>query len=136
MKIRLSKLDIAVIKQLGYNPKTNVKDYMEELKGIRNASDGYNGFIYYSDTVKFYNKNKKEILQSLKDLSDDLGQNFLDTIKGFNCFKNSDITIDDIGEIVYGNKKSNPYYTIVANALSWYALEETAFRLQNEYDNI
>lgn len=136
MKIKLSKLDIAVIKQLGYNPKTDVKDYMEELKGIRNASDGYSGFIYYSDTVKFYNKNKKEILQSLKDLSADLGQNFLDTIKGFQCFKNRDITIDDIGEIVYGNKKSNPYYTNVANALSWYALEETAFRLQNEYDNI
>ena len=130
--MNLTKLQKAVIEQMGYDVKTDKDDYMEEFRNLRNASDGYSGFIYYSDTINFYKKNKKLIIEHLKQLSEDLGQNFLDTIKGFNCFRNSDITIDDIGEIIYGNKTKNSYYTDVANALSWYALEETAFELQNE----
>lgn len=128
----LTKLQKAVIEQMGYDVKTDKDDYMEIFRNLRNASDGYSGFIYYSDTINFYKKNKKLIIEHLKQLSQDLGQNFLDTIKGFNCFRDSDITIDDIGEIIYGNKTKNSYYTNVANALSWYALEETAFELQNE----
>ncbi len=128
----LTKLQKAVIEQMGYDVKTDKDDYMENFRNLRNASDGYSGFIYYSDTINFYKKNKKLIIEHLKQLSEDLGQNFLDTIKGFNCFRDSDITIDDIGEIIYGNNTKNSYYTDVANALSWYALEETAFELQNE----
>lgn len=130
--MNLTKLQKAVIEQMGYDVKKDKDDYMEIFRNLRNASDGYSGFIYYSDTINFYKKNKKLIIEHLKQLSQDLGQNFLDTIKGFNCFRDSDITIDDIGEIIYGNNTKNSYYTDVANALSWYALEETAFELQNE----
>lgn len=129
----LTKLQKAVIEQMGYDVKTDKDDYMEVFRNLRRADDGYDGFIYYSETIDFWKKNKKLIIEHLKDLAFDLGEkSYLDVVLGFNCFKNTDITIDDIGEIIYGNKTKNSYYTDVANALSWYALEETAFELQNE----
>ncbi len=130
--MKLTKLQKAVIEQLGYD--IDDKDsYMEELKNIRSAEDGYNGFIYYSETIDFWKKNKKEIIQSLKDLAFDLGEkSYLDVVLGFNTFKKSDITIDDIAEVIYANNTNNDYYTTIANALSWYALEQVAWELGNE----
>ena len=130
--MKLTKLQKAVIKQLGYNVNTDKKEYMEELKNLRNASDGYNGFFYYSETEDFYKKNKKEIINHLKQLADDLGEkSYLELILSFQCFKNSDISIDDICEVIYANNINNPYYQNVTNALAWYALEETANELTN-----
>lgn len=130
--MKLTKLQKAVIEQMGYDVKKDKDEYMEVLKGIRSASDGYNGFIYYSETIDFWKKNKDEIIQSLKDLASDMGKNYLDVILGFNTFKNSDITIDDIAEVIYADNKNNDNYTTIANALSWYALEQVAWELGNE----
>lgn len=131
--MKLTKLQKAVIEQMGYDVKKDKDEYLEVFKSLRNAADGYNGFIYYSETIDFWKKNKKEIIQHLKDLALELGEkSYLDVVLGFQCFKNSDITIDDIAEVIYANNENNDYYTNIVNALSWYALEETAFELANE----
>lgn len=130
--MKLTKLQKAVIKQMGYDINKDKKEYMDIFKNLRNAGDGYSGFIYYSETEDFYKKNKKEIINLAKELADGIGeQSYLNMILGFNTFKNSDITIDDVCEVIYANKKSNPYYQMLTNALSWFALEETAFTLAN-----
>ena len=131
--MKLTKLQKAVIEQMGYDVKKDKDEYIEVFKGIRSAEDGYNGFIYYNETIDFWKKNKKEIIQSLKDLAFDLGEkSYLDVVLGFNTFKKSNITIDDIVEVIYADNTNNDYYTTIANALSWYALEQVAWELGNE----
>ena len=132
--MKLTKLQKAVIEQMGYDVKTDKKEYMEIFKNGITASDGYSGFTYYSETEDFYKKNKKYIIELAKSVADGIGEDsYLNMILNFQCFKNSGITIDDICEVIYANNKNNDYYTDITNALSWFALEETAFDLSNNY---
>ena len=95
------------------------------------ADAGFHGFTYYADTVKFYKKNKKEIIDLAKEQAGSMQVNVLEMIGGFNCLKYYDYKLnrwtdsegqDAIGETVYGRKVDD----VVANALAWFALEEVA----------
>ena len=130
--MQLTKLQKAVIKQMGYDVKKDKAEYLERMKDIRNAQDGYSGFIYYSETIDFWKKNKKRNHRTFKNLAEDLGEkSFLDVVMGFQCFKKEDITIDDICEVIYADNEENDNYRTIANALAWYALEQTAYELSN-----
>ena len=94
------------------------------------ASGGFHGFIYHADTVPFAKRNKALILESCKQMADDLGESLYSMIAGFNCLKISE------GEAAEGihNARSDDH-TQVMNALAWYALEEVArsYSDQREY---
>lgn len=84
------------------------------------ASGGFHGFIYYTDTLAFFHKNRDEIKKACSSLAEDLGENVLDMIGGFRCIEGS--TSEEVGETLYGPKSKAD--TQVANCLAWYALEE------------
>lgn len=113
----MTNLTRAVAKQVGS---------MEELKEIAQnvcnygANSGFSGFIYYSDTMKFYHKNKTKILDLVADMAENMGETPVNFVKSFNCLKSS--TEEEIAITLYG--KPSQHDQTVSNALAWFALEE------------
>lgn len=111
----------AVIKRIGMDSVQDVNNH-----GI---DGGFSGFIYTKDTLSFYRNHKQDILKMAHEMANDLGENILEMIGGFNCLKYFDGRAgkwidsegqDAIGETVYGG----PVDDMVANALAWFAAEE------------
>jgi hypothetical protein len=112
------KLIRAVVRQLGG------KESLEDI--ARHGIDGgFHGFIYYTDTVPFFKRNRAEIVQLVKSMADDLGEPVIDMIAGFRCLTDDAETRDSIGRCLYGARLTEDD-TEVANALSWFAGEEVA----------
>ena len=118
------KLSKAVIKQFG-----GAEPFRESYLDVttHGIDSGYNGFIYYVDTVGFYKKNKPLIIERLSTLADDLGESKLKIISKFKGLK--DYSVDEIGGSLYG--VYNAEYDYIYNVLTWYAAEEIC----NEYAN-
>ena len=104
---------------------------MDSVEDVLNGGidGGFNGFIYYRDTVSFYKRHKKDILEMARNMANDLGENLMEMIGGFGCLKYYDYKSkkwidtegqDAIGETIYGGKVND----VVANALAWFAAEE------------
>ena len=109
-----AKLIRSVARNLDRENYTNV--YENGIDG------GYNNFIYYSDTVKFWRINRKQITALLLETSDMIGQDVLFMIRNFGCL-GRDYTIDEIGKCLYGNfSENNPVQ--IYNAFAWFAAEE------------
>lgn len=91
------------------------------------ASGGVTGFIYYTETVKFFCDNRAAIKQLAKEQAADCGVSMYEMIAGFNCLNNN-YDLDDIVETFassYADLMDTDLHC-VANALAWYALEEVA----------
>lgn len=116
MNVKLVK---AVIKQLGGR---------ESLEDVTNhgASGGFCGFVYYSDTIEFFRKNKKEIIELAEDMANDFGEDVTNMIKNFNCLKDYELSNSQIGKVLYGRFSDSGDNTNIMNALAWFALEEVA----------
>lgn len=99
------------------------------------ANSGCNtNFIYYSETVSFFEANRREILGLLSAQSRDFGTNIVDMVFGFSCL--SGIDKKDIESILFGLE---PLFdpcseTQVKNALAWFALETVCFDYANFID--
>lgn len=108
----------AVVKQIG-----GIQSFNASWSDIVNygIGGGFSGFIYYSDTVKFYEKNKSAIWDLLTDLANDLGESPVEMVANFGCLKSFDQS--DIIEFMVKGKKAE-YYDNIANGLSWFAAEE------------
>ena len=104
--------------------------FYESVPDIVNygASGGVSGFIYYSDTVNFTKRNKTKIMQSLIELSNDIGESIISMLQHWTCFKG--MTQCEIMDGLYNPKSDNK--TTVYNALAWYALEDVANCIYNE----
>jgi len=115
----------AVMRQFG-----DSNSFYESVSDIANhgASVGVSGFIYYSDTVNFTKRNKDKIMQSLTELSCDIGESIVSMLSHWQCLKG--MSQCEIMEGLYNPKSDNK--TCVYNALAWYALEEVANYLYNE----
>jgi len=122
--MELTKLQERVINQLGYDELTD--ECKETLSDISNhgASGGFSGFIYYSETLEFFNNNKTEILDHLETMAYDLGEETFKMVTGFGAIKDNNLTTTDIAKAIYESDDENE--GIVKNVLTWYALEETA----------
>lgn len=125
------QLKQAIIEQLGY------EDLNEECKQTLadvcrgGGNSGWSGFTYSNELLEFYNTNKKLILDYHKELASELGEGFLEMIKGFNCLKDSGLEVDEIAEIIYSNKHDHECATMLIDALCWSVLEGLAFELDN-----
>jgi hypothetical protein len=109
------KLVKAVIRRIGLDSVQDVVNH-----GI---DGGFNGFIYYADTVAFFNRHRKDILSLAKDMSESLGENMLSMIQSFNCL-GKDYSRDEIARALYQGKGES--CDIIKNALAWFAAEEAA----------
>jgi hypothetical protein len=117
------KLIKAVKDQLG---EENEEDFINTLGDVcdAGASAGFGRFIYYSDTCKFYQNNKREIVKLAKEMADDFGQDVVSMIAEFRCLTDDKETRDEIGRAIYGTPEDDDIQ--VQNALAWFALEEVA----------
>ena len=115
----------AVMRQFG-----DSESFYESVPDIANygASGGVSGFIYYSDTVNFTKRNKDKIMQSLTELSNDIGESIVSMLSHWQCLRG--MSQCDIMDGLY-NPKSEDKDTVY-NALAWYALEDVANCIYNE----
>jgi len=114
-------LSRAVIKQFG-----RWTDWKKSAADIaaHGADGGVNGFIYHVDTVAFYNSNKGNIIAMARYRADEIGDYMLcEFVASLNCVNLEPYEVEQA--LLDGD--SNEDYTQVANALSWFALEETAY---------
>ena len=118
------KLTAAVIRQFG-----GWENFQEKAHDVANygIDGGYCGFTYYAETVAFAKKHKKLIIENVKQLADDVGENFTKVIAGFNCLKNSGITDGDVMLALMSSRSfDEDVLQQVYNALAWYAGETVA----------
>ena len=108
-----------VVRQIG--GWDSFKEHAHDV-AMYGAAGGFGGFIYYTDTCRFYAVNRDAILEAVRDMCDGLGEEPIQFVRSFNCLK--DATESEVGLTLYGSKKQHD--TQVANALAWFALEEVA----------
>ena len=106
----------AVVRQLGGYDEFKQSAHDITRHGI---SGGYGGFIYYTDTVAFAKKHKAQILELAKSLAEDIGEDTIKMIAGFNCLK---MDSTEVAEAIYNPKSDNKKQ--VFNALAWFSAEE------------
>lgn len=95
------------------------------------ADAGFNGFIYYNETVPFGERLRPYLKPILTEMADELGYSSMwELLSTFGCLK--DWSID---EIVDGwHDENQDAHTIVMNCLSWFALEEVAREVAEEIE--
>ena len=115
-----AKLVRAVVRQMG-----GWESFCSSAEDITNHGilAGFCGFIYYSDTLPFFGKNRKEIIEMAEQQAEDFGAGLLEMVANFNCL-NKAYTLDEVGRTLYGT--SRQWDTAVANAMALYAGEEVA----------
>lgn len=112
----------AVVRSLGD------KSCMSDIANY-GADGGFPGFTYYSDTVAFFRKHRKEITNNLLALADDIGEDPVKLVCSWRCV-GPNLKLE-VGQVVYGARLTDEH-TTVANALAWYAVEEIA-RAMTDY---
>lgn len=113
-----AKLVRAVVRQIG-----GWEEFKECANDVTNhgANGGFSGFVYYNETVPFFKRNKKEIIELVRSMAEELGENSMSLVAGFNCLKTDAETVADA---IYNPRTEDPEN--VRNALAWFALEEVA----------
>ena len=109
----------AVVRQSG-----GWQSFQEIAPDITNYGipSGFSGWIYYSETCRFYAKNRGVIVALAEEYADEFNLSPMDFVAGFNCLDADDKP--NIGRTLYGNKRQHS--PIVAKSLAWFAAEEVA----------
>ena len=128
----MNPLHSAVIIQLGYDPDDMSEECRQTLSDINNhgIDGGFSGFIYYSETVEFFSRNRETILACAEDLAEALGEDCFTMISNFICLKGLNLKPSDIAKICYTAEPHDDAQQ-VKNALAWFAAEETARSFEN-----
>ena len=123
----------AVIRQLGGGSEAK-----ENLIDVNNhgADAGFCNFVYYKDTVPFFERQRKNILSLLEQEADSFGEEPAQIVFGFNCLRLKEADREEqrayrgaINRLLYGNRKvdwDRDEEVQLANSLSWYGLETVA----------
>lgn len=108
---------------------------LDSVEDITNhgIGGGFSGFIYYSDTVKFFDRYRRDILRLLKFQAADLGENPIQMALGFRCFDSE--CEEAIGQFVYGAPMTADETQQVKNGFAWYAAEEVCRWIMDEVEN-
>jgi hypothetical protein len=117
----LDKLKSAVIKQLGGKRIANESFPDISKYGIQG---GFSGFIYYTETEKFFNANRATIVGYLQEYAEGCGCEIVDLIK---CDDEEETR--DVKRVLNGIKFKDDYYA--KNKLAWAAAEIVAYEVCN-----
>jgi len=111
-------LQDAVIAQLGYNaPEEEVVGILLDIARY-GIDGGYGGFIYYTDTIAFFNRHERAIEEALEDDATSFGyDNYLAMLA--EVPKNPPTNIDEI-----------------KNMASWWTAESVARVVESLYDEV
>jgi len=103
----------------------DTQQMMEDI--LRHGIDGgFHGFIYYSDTCKFAQKNQQHIAVLLEEQAEQLGENVVSMVSNFGIFRRSPMDNDDRKDLhlfLAGQAGRCKGHTIL-NVLAWFAAEE------------
>lgn len=139
---KLTKLEQAVVRQMGY-PKRTLNGIAKEEYLLSNLSScskygadaGFSGFIYYSDTEEFYLKNKKIILEFARQQAWEIGYgSTVEMVSQFNALRRDDVSRYDVEQVLFFNDKDNENWTAITNIMAWYALEEVSRIVSEEIE--
>jgi hypothetical protein len=110
----------AVVRQFG-----TWHDFTDSAKDIseNGAMGGWNGFTYYSDTIRFARKNRHRISNMAWEQARELGMDTLDMVLAFNGSHDED-KMAAMSFISGGSYKDD--YQRFYNLMAWYSLEEVA----------
>ena len=111
----------AVVKQSG---GWNSFQEMARDVATHGADAGFSGWIYYRETMEFFRKNRKVVLEYAEEMAQDLGEPMLSMIQGFGIFRDAPIDTQDLAKALYAGK--GPEVATVYNVMSWFSLEEVA----------
>jgi len=117
-----AKLIRAVVSQLG-----GWEAFKEIAPDIINhgIDGGFRGFIYHTDTVAFFKRNRAAIMDLAEDQCRDIGyEGLFNMFASFNCMKTIEAKEDEIAKAIYTYK--GECADNILNCLSWYAGEEVA----------
>ena len=114
----------AVVQQLG-GMNNDTQQMMKDI--LRHGIDGgFHGFIYYSDTCKFAQKNQQHIAVLLEEQAEQLGEDVVSMVANFGVFRNppmDDADRKDLHLFLAGQAGRCKGHTIL-NVLAWFAAEE------------
>ena len=114
-----SRLINAVINQLGGT------DYLEDIRN--NGMDGgFPGFTYYSDTVPFAMRNRKQIIELLQEMADSMGEDVVQMVSNFGVFRRGGMDAEDRQDLYKYLGGGKPKGTTIPNVMAWFAAEEVA----------
>jgi hypothetical protein len=123
----------SVIIALGYHPLHGTLKEFKELSGIfkdcseHGADSGFSGFIYYSDTIKFFRKHRPDIINHMEQTAAELGTDIISMVQNFGVFRYSDKpTPSEVGKALWDKSKCYSVLTSLYNVFTWYALEEVS----------
>lgn len=122
-----AKIIRAVVNQLGYSSIN--EECQGALKDIatHGINGGFCGFTYYTDTHKFFRKNKKQIISMLEDDAKEFDTGVIAFVRSFNCVTVDGDTNKEIYSALYGRSSQSQ----ITNALAWYAAEKVAYAFDN-----
>jgi hypothetical protein len=105
------------------------------------ADSGFVGFTYYSDTVEFFKKNRKLIVESVNQMANELGESPAEMVINFGCLagrikdeREKRKAIEEYRPSAYrclGDGRLTDDDINVANALAWFALEEVGNAIES-----
>lgn len=124
---QFSRLINAVVNQLGGT---------ESLEDIRNhgIDGGYTGFTYYSDTVPFAMRNRKQIIELLEEQASQLGEDVVNMVNNFGVFRrNGGMDAEERNDLYRYLGGGKPKETTIPNIMAWFAAEEVA-RMFEKWD--
>jgi hypothetical protein len=116
-----SRLIRAVVSRIG---KESIEDVINH--GI---DGGFGGFVYHSDTTKFFRKYRADIIRMAGEMSSNMGEDMLEMIRNFNCLGHDDYSVDDIARAIYQGK--GEMVDQIQNAMAWFAAEEVCRMFEN-----
>lgn len=126
------KLVRAAIRQTGGIERFN--DNFQDI-ARHGIAGGYGGWIYYSETVKFFKSNRTLIIEYVEDLAEQLDTNVIDLVKNFKCL-NDNYSVSEIGQALYNPRTKIEGVDCVYNTLAWVIIEELANFADNyTYEN-
>jgi hypothetical protein len=121
-----------VIKALGFPLKGSKQTFNELSTQLENCAEhgadiGIPGFIYYSETIPFFRKNRQDIVNHMEQTAAECGTDIISMVQEFGVFRNSDKpTPSEVGRALWDSGKNYDDLTTLYNVFAWYALEEVS----------
>ena len=121
-----------VISALGFSLKCSQESVSELSTQFENCAEhgadcGIPGFIYYSETIPFFQKNRQDIINHMEQTAAELGTDIIAMVQGFGVFRNSGKpTPSEVGRALWDRSRQSEELTTLYNVFAWYALEEVS----------
>ena len=139
-EMKTNRLQKRVNSEIASDSKDHSGENMQErlLSRLNDISHGgqsgtISSLIYYTDTNNFFRTYKKEIVELAEQTADELGEQVLAMVAGFNGL-DKQFTQSEVAKVLYGNWAETDYHQMVSNHLAWFAYETIAYNLQSQLE--